>query len=155
MSCETFKCRCRCRCYEKCEPKRECECRHECEPRRECECRRECEPKRECECKPRHECKPECEYEPRREYECECEHEHEQDQGKNCEWFEKVLREFYWSGFHDGCKKCGRKENECGYEGYEEYKKQFLKSAGFDIQDCLKKIQSFSCDGIMKYFKGY
>lgn len=103
MSCETFKCRCRCRCYEKCEPKRECECRHECEPRRECECRRECEP--------------------RREYECECEHEHEQDQGKNCEWFEKVLREFYWSGFHDGCKKCGRKENECGYEGYEEYKK--------------------------------
>lgn len=101
MSCESFNLRCKC--YEKCEPKRECGCYNKREPRRECECYNKCEPKRECGC------------------------ESEHDRCKEYEWLEKELKEAYWKGFKDGCRKCGRKENEygdCGCDGYEEYKRQ-------------------------------
>ena len=102
MSSNTVKCSCKC--SEKYEPKRECECK----PKRECECK----PKRECEYKPKCECE-------KKEYECE------RDHGKDFEWFEKALKEAYWRGFKDGCRKCRRKENECDecekYDEYEEY----------------------------------
>lgn len=97
MSCETFRCRCRCKCYETCRPR----CEYECRP--SYECKPGCEYPRRCECEPRH----------------ECDWEHNRDQGKNCEWFEKVLKDFYWRGFNDGCKKCGRKETDCDGYGYD------------------------------------
>ncbi|HCD46639.1 MAG TPA: hypothetical protein DEQ64_23535, partial [Lachnoclostridium sp.] len=56
----------------------------------------------------------------------ECEKKRDHD--KDCEWFGKALKEAYWRGFKDGCRKCRRKENECDerekydeYEDYEEY----------------------------------
>ena len=61
-----------------------------------CKCYEKCEPKCKCECNPKH----------------------------DCEWFEKLLKESYWRGFNDGCRKCRRKEHECDkyeYEGCEEY----------------------------------
>ena len=84
-----------------------------------CRCYKECEPKYECECKcyERHEPKCKCEYKPEHECKCKCE------SGNGCEWFEKVLKEYYWRGFHDGCKECGRKDEKCEYESCEGYEK--------------------------------
>lgn len=74
-----------------------------------CKCYEKCEPKRECGCYSQREYK--------HKQECECGREHD----KGCDWFEKALKEIYWRGFKDGCKKCGRKENDCDVWEHEEY----------------------------------
>ncbi|GLC83055.1 hypothetical protein LBYZC6_51690 [Lacrimispora brassicae] len=82
----TFKCKCRC--IKKCGRERDCGCD------RDRDCDRDCD----------RGCDRGCDH----DYDNDCGCDHDDDN----EWLKQKIKEAYWKGFREGCKKCSRKDND-------------------------------------------
>lgn len=86
----TFKCKCRC--IKKCGRERDCGCD------RDRDCDRDYD--RDCD----RGCDRGCDH----DYDNDCGCDHDDDN----EWLKQKIKEAYWKGFREGCKKCSRRDND-------------------------------------------
>jgi len=61
-----------------------------------CRCIKNCDRDRECD----------------RDHECDCDRDRECDHEEEKEWIRQAIKEVYWRGFKDGCRKCSRRDRD-------------------------------------------